>query len=147
MYGAGDPPHEVVVDPATQQTVVTGLTWAPVHAAADLAAAVAKCHAASTGDEATAVLTLHVSSGPPAALAARFEAAPGQAGPVSSAAVLGGDGQPRRVAARSGVSTSKLTFVVRGRGERGAGDGGDCRPPRPEQPAQPRSGRRHCTIR
>jgi len=92
---------------------VTGLTWAPVHAATDLAAAVARCQAASAGDEATIVLTLHVTSGPAAALAARFDAVSAQAcHPGGNAA----DGQHRRgsagsAAARSGVTTSKLTFV------------------------------------
>ena len=110
MSCAGQPPHEVVVDPATQQTLVTGLSWAPVHAASDLAAAVARCHAASEGGEATTVLTLHVTSGPAAALAARFDAASAQVGhPGGSAA----DGQHRRGSATrwSGVATSKLTFV------------------------------------
>ena len=90
---------------------MTGLTWAPVHAASDLAAAVARCQATSAGGEATTVLTLHVTSGPAAALAARFDAVAAQTGhPGGSAA----DGQHRRGsagAARSRVATSKMTFV------------------------------------
>ncbi len=113
MSCTGQPPHEVVVDPATQQTLVTGLAWAPVHAAPDLAAAVARCQAASAGGEATTVLTLHVTSGPAAALAARFDAVASQTGHPKSGAA---DGQQRRGSAgsgsaRGGVTTSKLSFV------------------------------------
>ena len=102
----------MVVDPASQQMMVTDITWAPMHAASDLATAVARCQAASADGEATTVLTLHVTSGPAAALAARFDAVSTQMGLAGGIAA---DGQQRRGqaggAARSGVTTSKLTFV------------------------------------
>ena len=114
---AGEQPHEVVTDPATHQTMVTGLTWVPLVAISDLAAVIAACQSASghaSGGEGTTMLTLHVTSGPPAALAERFGAAAEQPG----AARLAANGQPRRVAApfaaggaAGAVSTSKLSFV------------------------------------
>ncbi len=118
LRSAGEPPHEVVTDPATHQTMVTGLTWIPVVAISDLAAIAAACQTASGragGGEGTTVMTLHVTSGPPAALAERFGTAADQLG----AARLAANGQPRRVAAPfagggaaiAAVSTSKLSFV------------------------------------
>ena len=109
----GEPPHEVVTDPATQQTMVTGLTWVPLVTVSDMDAVVAACQRASnshTSGEGTTVLTLHCTSGPPAALAERLESATGgQTGPAR----LLSSGQPRRVPAPSAgaVSTCKLSFV------------------------------------
>ena len=99
--------------PVTHQTMVTGLTWVPLVTVSDLAAVVAACQSAG-GGTVTTVLTLHVSSGPPAALTQESEAAAEQSGPAR----LATNGHPRRVPALSAggsaagaVSTSKLSFV------------------------------------
>ena len=92
--------YEILTDPATKQTYIAGLVQLPLVAAPDFARALVRCDKAmkAGGSGASAVITLHVTNGPAAAVQAAASLLSGGLHPTG-AARWAAQGQSRRIAA------------------------------------------------